>query len=933
MAVPPRVTPRRSEPTDLMKVTPSGKVSFQNQSVATPPQVRASSAVQQPTPYVGKTAPDKGLFMLAEGLQYFNAEIGKLAYTQRQQWEEGQVEKATADAVTNPDKVAEVFRVGLDRATEQGLFPRNAHPKYRIAYLEQGAKNMALSGLPAFLEEKAKSLTTADSTEPIDSTLNTYIDEYANTSGLTSSPIAYAAFREAAFPATLRVAADTRKKREDSFNEARVEGLDQTISGLSRGLIEGLKLESDTDRSLAADASYRDLQTVYDSIRKDFPQINATKQFTGAFVSGLNSAVNNGEIHPREAMMVLKDAAGKLKSGTGAWADIADVQSSLSGAYATWENKAIQLESINKNKVNQQNTNFEEGVLNAFQEESNNGTFDSLNTTTDLDKIGRDVALQENPELASDPVALRRKVRDLRLDFGETLENEQKYLQDVRWIEEEIINSPQGATQLLRTMYDSRQITKATYDAYIKRAQDASDIGTYLNEGGFNTKLGNIEGLATSLVIPKGAAGQIAALTGGQTQRIVDLQTFGENVFRTTATELVSRKLNADPSLRQPENATRRAGVIQEVVNEAYSETAKRISQELKDSKDPAAVAREQEKVQNYGAMANKVAVFEDAVEQLQFISPSGLTTPETVDFKVRIAKAPQELRYLAQQIGVATGDEKKRLNNAYQKMVSIIGYGPQAVLSGKTEDGIAISLEELKQNPMNTPIFRNEREFDAVVSEAKQGIIDAPAQTQNLISFLQDAEGFSEKAYWDNKQWSIGYGTRSSAGEVITKEEAAQRLNEEIASHAERIDMAQEEAGIVLSEGQRNALISFDYNTGEGVSVIKRFGGNPAAMKQKMMEYAQSKGLANRRLKEIALFDAKDAVVAQPTDLNNTTLSRLINTLGIDSEEVRNNLLQEGQQKGFTGSNLDEYVQKQIQTNISQFLRQQKALSKQRSI
>ena len=237
----------------------------------------------------------------------------------------------------------------------------------------------------------------------------------------------------------------------------------------------------------------------------------------------------------------------------------------------------------------------------------------------------------------------------------------------------------------------------------------------------------------------------------------------------------------------------------------------------------------------------------------------------------------------------------------------------PQAVLSGKTEDGIPVPLEEIKQNPMNTPIFRNEREFDAVLGEAKQGIIDAPAQTQNLISFLQDAEGFYEKAYWDNNQWSIGHGTRSVEGEVITKEEAAQRLNEEIASHAERIDMAQEEAGILLSQGQRNALISFDYNTGEGVSVIRRFGGDPAAMKQKMMEYvnetkngvkSRSKGLENRRLKEIALFDSGDAAVAQPTDLNNTTLSQLMNTLGIDTEE-----------------------------EIAKFLRKQKALSKQRSL
>jgi GH24 family phage-related lysozyme (muramidase) len=899
-----------------MQINPSGRVNFQGRAVGSPPQVRASSTVQQPTPYIGKTAPDKGLFMLAEGLQYFNAEIGKLAFTQRKEWESGQVEKGKTDAIVDPAKVSEVFKIGLDKAAEQGLFPKNAHPRYRFAYLEQGAKNMALTGLPAFLEGKAESLTTADSTEPIESTLSTYIDEYANNSGVTSSPLAYAAFREAAFPEVLRVAASTRRARETNFNNARLEGLDQNISGLTRGLIEGLKLENDNDRSLAADASIRDIQTTYDNIRRDFPQVDATKQFTSSFVAGLNASVNNGEMLPREAMMVLKDAASKLKAGTGAWADISEVQSAISGAYANWENKAIQLESINKNKVSEQNKNFEEAVLNRFQEEDNKGTFDSLNTTTDLDKIGMEVALEKNPELANDALALRRVVRDLRLDFATTLENEQKYLQDVRWIEDEITNSPEGATQLLRTMYDSGQLTKATYDEYIKRAQDASDIGTYLNEGGFNTKLGDIKGLSASLVVPTGFRGELVTLSGSQTERIVDIQTFGERVFRTTATELVSRKLSADPSLRQPENATRRAGVIQEAVNESYSETAKRISQKIEEDKDPNAAIREQEMAQQYGSMANKVEVFEDALSQLQLISPSGLTTPETVDFKVRISKAPEELRYLAQQIGVATGEEKQRLNNTYQKMVSIIGYGPKAIVTGKTEDGLPVPLEEIKKNAMLTPVFRNIAEFNAVFSEAKQAASNAP-ETRDLISFVQSVEGFSEKAYWDNKQWTVGYGTKSFEGEVVTKEEAAARLQKELQGHASAVDTAAETSGFTFTKGQRNALISFAFNNGDmaASSVIQRFGGNTEALKKKMMEFfketkngvkVRSQGLVNRRLKEIALFDSGDATIAEPFVYEESILVKLLDVLGIDRNDPK---------------------------QFNEFFRKQKALSQQRSL
>jgi len=916
MAVPARVLPRRAEPTDLMKVTPSGRVNFQGLGSGGVPKVSASSAIQQPTPYVGKAAKRTDLFELAEGLQYFNGEIGKLAYTQRVQWEESQVEKAKTDAITNPEKVAEVFRLGIDRAVEQGLFPRYAHPKYRFAYLETGAKNMALSGLPAYLEENTKQLGSADSMEPIESTVNSLIDRYAEERGLTSTPNAYAAFREAAFQTSLRVSAERRKEREKNFDTAQIEGLDQTISGLSRGLLDSLKLENDNDRQLASDAVYRDLQTAYDSIRRDYPQVDATKQFTTSFISGLNASVNKGELHPREAMMVLKDAASKLKAGTGAWSDISDVQAALSGAYATWENKAVQLDSINKQKVNEQDEKFQEAVLNKLQEARDQGTFDSLNATTDMDKIGREAALLVNPDLANDPVALRRSVRDLKIQYATTVENENKYLQDIRWIEDEITNDPKGAARLLKTMYDSRQLTKATYDAYIKKAEEAADISSYLREGGFDAKLGNIEGLARDSVAPKGGIGGSAvlrALTSDQSQKIVNLQVFGEDFFRTTATELVRQNLAADPSLREPANATQRVGVVQKSINEAYAETIKRMTQELEASKDPLSEQKEKENAEKYGSMAQKVAVLEDAVNQLQEISPSGLTNPQTADFKVRISKAPQDLSYIASQIGMATGEEKKRLLNAYQKMVSVVGYGPQAILTGKTEDGIEVPIEEAKKNPMNTPIFRNEDEFNAVFNEAKSAAAAKP-ETLDLMAFVQKVEGFKPKAYWDYKQWSIGYGTKSYQGESITEEEAAVRLDQELAGHASRVDMASEEAGLILTEGQRNALISFDFNTGEAVSVIKRFAGDPSAMKKKMMEFVnvtdngqlvKSKGLENRRLQESALFDSGDITIAEPFNFEESTLVKILDTLGVDK------------------NNPDEF---------NEFLRRQKALSKQRS-
>ena len=34
---------------------------------------------------------------------------------------------------------------------------------------------------------------------------------------------------------------------------------------------------------------------------------------------------------------------------------------------------------------------------------------------------------------------------------------------------------------------------------------------------------------------------------------------------------------------------------------------------------------------------------------------------------------------------------------------------------------------------------------------------------SQEIIDVIKDFEGFRSKAYWDNSQWTVGYGTRAS--------------------------------------------------------------------------------------------------------------------------------------------------------------------------
>jgi GH24 family phage-related lysozyme (muramidase) len=135
-------------------------------------------------------------------------------------------------------------------------------------------------------------------------------------------------------------------------------------------------------------------------------------------------------------------------------------------------------------------------------------------------------------------------------------------------------------------------------------------------------------------------------------------------------------------------------------------------------------------------------------------------------------------------------------------------------------------------------------------------------ALDETLVDAVKEMESFIPEAYGDYKQTSVGYGTRAkSEGEVLSKEEADARLREELSMHAGRIDGAAQKAGVTLSDNQRNALISFDFNTGRGGYLIETSNGDMKEVKRRLLLYTKAggeelKGLVNRRKREAALFD-----------------------------------------------------------------------------
>ena len=96
---------------------------------------------------------------------------------------------------------------------------------------------------------------------------------------------------------------------------------------------------------------------------------------------------------------------------------------------------------------------------------------------------------------------------------------------------------------------------------------------------------------------------------------------------------------------------------------------------------------------------------------------------------------------------------------------------------------------------------------------------------SDGLINFLKQKENpalakskGTSKAFWDYKQYSIGYGTKASGpDEMITEAEADKRLREEISKSYQYVASYAKQKGYNWDQGKMDALASFVYNLGPG--------------------------------------------------------------------------------------------------------------------
>ena len=140
----------------------------------------------------------------------------------------------------------------------------------------------------------------------------------------------------------------------------------------------------------------------------------------------------------------------------------------------------------------------------------------------------------------------------------------------------------------------------------------------------------------------------------------------------------------------------------------------------------------------------------------------------------------------------------------------------------------------------------------------------------QNLMDTIKNWEAGGPikdpkvNAYWDNKQWSIGYGTHSKEGETITAGEAEKRLTLEIQETRSQVETEAKRVGLVLKPNELDALTSFSHNLGTGIGGLRTLLADgkrsKAEIADAMLLYRNadgkpSNGLERRRKSERALF------------------------------------------------------------------------------
>lgn len=171
---------------------------------------------------------------------------------------------------------------------------------------------------------------------------------------------------------------------------------------------------------------------------------------------------------------------------------------------------------------------------------------------------------------------------------------------------------------------------------------------------------------------------------------------------------------------------------------------------------------------------------------------------------------------------------------------------------------------------------------------------------TDSTFAFLREIEKYSSECYWDNLQWSIGYGTKcpyyhsrdgidydEKGGHTMSESQAREQMQSKISTYVSTLKSNC--SGLSMTQNQFDALLSATYNHGniqengcsdcshQTMPLVKYLMGKLSADDAKNQYYSWcvmkgsifETGLRNRRRKEAELFFSDASPIENDTELN----------------------------------------------------------------
>jgi GH24 family phage-related lysozyme (muramidase) len=208
-------------------------------------------------------------------------------------------------------------------------------------------------------------------------------------------------------------------------------------------------------------------------------------------------------------------------------------------------------------------------------------------------------------------------------------------------------------------------------------------------------------------------------------------------------------------------------------------------------------------------------------------------------------------------------------LQNLLSKADLLIVFIGMAALLWKAMSALAtlahLLATEQQQAPIPKPVLPPVPPLPVPVPAPKPTVTVVPTSVvvdQGLVDFIKKFEGFRTTAYWDYKQYSIGYGTKAnSSTEVIDEPEALRRLTLEINSAEQAVEKVAKNA----PKGVKQALTDLTYNAGSGWEQQALgqliLAGSYEEAKAHVLQYNHAGGVVNagltaRREAEVKMFD-----------------------------------------------------------------------------